>query len=213
MYCGCCSGNGGVHTFLSVKLSNAHSSEEAEHFSDTFTMSHISLLGHLARSDPERAAESLCLSLEALQGRNANLEQHLSGSDRLQVQEGIWLVLKIIDAFLADACEGEEVSIPSCFTGSFRSGSHPVLKVVSTLMVLMQEVERNLSVASPALVSSLWRCLVHSLAFTSLQMMVVLREIFFLLKYALLSFRMCFTRCVHFLLMRTLHLPGAGCLI
>ncbi|KAF8288987.1 trans-sialidase [Trypanosoma cruzi] len=143
------------HTFLSVKLSNAHSSEEAEHFSDTFTMSHISLLGHLARSDPERAAESLCLSLEELQGRNAKLEQHLSGSDRLQVQEGIWLVLKIIDAFLADACEGEEVSIPSCFAGSFSSGSNPVLKIVSTLMVLMQEVEQNLSVASPALVSSL----------------------------------------------------------
>ncbi|EKF27809.1 trans-sialidase, putative [Trypanosoma cruzi marinkellei] len=143
------------NTFLSVKLSNAHSSEEAEYFSDTFTMSHLSLLGHLARSDPEQAAASLCLSLEALQRRNAKMEQHPSGSDRLQVQEGIWLVLKIIDAFLADACEGEEVSIPSCFTGSFTSGSHPVVKIVSTLMILMQEVVQNLPVASPALVSSL----------------------------------------------------------
>ncbi|ESL11656.1 hypothetical protein TRSC58_00589 [Trypanosoma rangeli SC58] len=142
------------NAFLSIKLSCTLSSAEAEHFSDTFTMSHVSLLGHLGRSDPGQAAAALCLALETLQRRDADVE-HQSAVERIQVQEGLWLVLKVINAFLADSCEGEKVSIPSCFAGNFMSESHPVLKLISTLMTFMQKLVPKLSVASPALVSAL----------------------------------------------------------
>ncbi|KAH9582169.1 hypothetical protein LSM04_006866 [Trypanosoma melophagium] len=143
-----------LNTFLSVKLSYAHSSDETEHFSDTFTTSHISLLGHMGRLNPERATESFCLALDVLCTRYLEIGK-IGTEEYIQVQEALWIVLKLIDAFIADACDGETVLIPSCFTSIAWSEHHPVQKIILRVMNFLQDVTQNLSQTSPAVVSAM----------------------------------------------------------
>ncbi|ORC93212.1 trans-sialidase [Trypanosoma theileri] len=143
-----------LNTFLSAKLSYAHSSDETEHFSDTFTTSHISLLGHIGRLDPERATESFSLALDVLRTRYLEMGR-ISTAECIQVQEALWIVLKLIDAFIADACDGETVLIPSCFTSTAWSEHHPVQSIIMKIMIFLQDVMQNLPQTSPAVVSGL----------------------------------------------------------
>lgn len=140
--------------FFALVLSCAQSSEEAEHFSDTFVASRIVLLGHLGRLDPDQTASCICLALEMLCGRYSDVG-HGSGPEHVATQEALWLVLKFVNAFLADACEGETVEAPLCFAGNIMSESHPVCRIISSVTVFLHKVMQQLSAASPAVLSAL----------------------------------------------------------
>ncbi|EAN77866.1 hypothetical protein, conserved [Trypanosoma brucei brucei TREU927] len=140
--------------FLSSKLTYAHSSDDQEHFTEAFTTSHITLVAHMGRQDPEKTTVLLCSALDHLQRWRAGLGSRV-GSEWEQVQESMWVVLKLTAAFIADPCDGEHISTPVCFVPYPLSASHPALRLTTSAMNAFQDLQQNVSLASPAVMSAL----------------------------------------------------------
>lgn len=124
--------------FIADKTATCVVSDDVGGMADAFTSSHIILMAHLGRVSAGESGATLASNLGTIVG---SIEfGALSDEIARKSCEGIWLVLKFIQHFIADASEGEQPYIPQCFATGTDVAEGTVVKLMTSLVSVFNQL-------------------------------------------------------------------------
>lgn len=129
-------------TYLQCKVTPTAVELEDNHFSETFTNSHLHLIAHVGRMCLSRTTELL---IETIGDLHVTLLRSLSeGSIPPSVYESLWTVLKIVGFLIADPSDGEQPYIPRCFLEAGLASDTQLIRLMEKVAVLCTALENPL---------------------------------------------------------------------